>query len=264
MSPAVGQFSADHARASASGYSVDRKRPSWISARSTAEVALHAPALAAGVGQLAAGREAQLAAAAADDRLVRRRQPHHQVDAVELGGHVARPRDARVRRLLGVERIDHRRALRRAERELGRRAARRAGRATSKSANATVEPDPLLHRRLRVVGARRSPRTARGTASGPPAACISRSIWRSAAAIEVTCACGPVACATRRRCRAARTAGSRTGRSRPGRRRRSRCAGRAIAGHARAGRGSRSCGRRTGRRRTAPAGRRSCAGTASR
>ena len=28
--------------------------------------------------------------------------------------------------------------------------------------------------------------------SGPPAACISRSSWRSAAAIEVTCACGPL------------------------------------------------------------------------
>ena len=31
-------------------------------------------------------------------------------------------------------------------------------------------------------------------ASGPPAACIRRSICRSAAAIEVTCACGPFLC----------------------------------------------------------------------
>ena len=79
-----------------------------------------------------------------------------------------------------------------------------------------------------------------------------RSIWRSAAAIESTCANGPY-CASGCRCRAARAAGSRTGRARRGTRRRSRSAGRARPA-ARAASGSRSGATRTGRRRRAPSG----------
>ena len=65
--------------------------------------------------------------------------------------------------------------------------------ATSNSAKASIEADALLDRRLGVVGGD-DHRVVVEERVGPPAACMSRSSWRSAAAIDVTCACGPFLC----------------------------------------------------------------------
>src|SRR5207237_8176555 len=82
------------------------------------EGTVDAPAIAAAVEQIAAGGESKLAPGAADDGLRGiGNAPHQQVDAVELAHGVDRAVDQLLAALL-VERVDHRRALRGAERAL--------------------------------------------------------------------------------------------------------------------------------------------------
>ena len=232
-----------------------------------AEVAFDAPVLAAAVGELAAGHEAQLAAGAAHRRLAVGMvgHAHHQVDALERE---RRPLDARheLSAPLAVEHVDLRRARGRADGDLRRLAvapgARRHRRLEPEAVERLEEVDLALDLGLRVVGAddhRVVLEERLGPAGGVHQALDLLVGGGDRRRPARTGRCGASAC----RCRAATAAGSRTGRSRPGARRRSPRAGRARRA-ARAGSGSPSCARRRCRRRRTRAGRRRRGGRRSR
>ena len=201
------------------GRSRCRTRPPRDVELERAGVALDAPAAPAPVGQVAAGREAQLARAR---RARRASSPSRGVitrstPSASSSGR-RRAATSSSRRVV-VERVDHRRARRGHTRELGllgagsRRASARAqsakhlGEVDRRSSTGVCEWSDMT---ITACSSR--------NASGPPATCMIRSSARSASAIERDLAVRARPCASGCRCRAARRAGSRTGRARPGRR----------------------------------------------
>ena len=149
------QRSADQTRPSGSGYSVHSSRPSWISARSTprSPSTLHRWPRRSSSSPPGANRSSprwpRITASSPSSHIARSMPSTSAIASSE--------RRDDLLAAVGIERVDHRRALRRAERHL-RRGHLRAGPARPRRRDREVgerqvEADPLLDRRLRVVRA---------------------------------------------------------------------------------------------------------------
>ena len=182
-----------HARERVGVGVAERKTPSSIARVERREVARARPSAPPRASRdLLARRERQRRRAVASTTADAVLAVHDEVDALDREQRARAAAAAARSRPSWTQDVDHRAALRRADRDLavlGRRAAR--ARSTSKSRSApnrsTCASTSACEWSATTITACSS-----RNASGPPPACMTRSSWRSAAWIDVTCACGPV------------------------------------------------------------------------